>query len=83
MIGEAYENKKEQLWVLTRQIEFATYRSSIGGMSGKPNFKSVKKPTDLYVLPTDGKIKKSKQDKVIIPTKEHALSKIQEAHKRK
>ena len=81
MLGEAHENNKEHEWFLTRQLEFAIYRSSIGGMSGKPNFKTVKKPQDLYVLPSEKKPIKKK--KLIIPDRKHALSKIQEAHNRK
>ena len=82
MLGEAHENKKEQLWILTRQLEFAAYKTSIGGMSGKPNFKGLKKPQDLYKLPSDKKAKDAKMKKVVIPTKEHALKKIYEAHKK-
>ena len=81
MLGEAYENMREHEWFLTRQLEFAVYRSSIGGMSGKPNFKTVKKPQDLYVLPSEKKPIRKKE--LIIPDKEHALRKIREAHKRK
>ena len=51
-------------------------------MNGKKNF-GIKKPEDLFTLPSDIKRKKSKIEKVIIPTKEHAMSKILEAQNRK
>ena len=80
MLGEAYENNKENLWLVGRQIEFANYCSSVNSMNGKQNFKKLKKPSDLYSLPSD-KIEPKKKQEVVIPTQEHALRKIREAHK--
>ena len=83
MIAEATNNSIENLWMLTRQIEFANYKTAINAINGKALFKSVKQPTDLYVLPSDKKKKVEKQKKLIIPTREHAMGKILEAQNRK
>ena len=44
-------------WVRARNIEFATYNASVNPMNGKQNFRKLKKPSDLYRLPTDEKEK--------------------------
>ena len=65
---------------LVRDLRFDMYNTAFAGMSGEKVFKKIKKPSDLFPLPTDKKIIK----KLVLPiSKEHALSKIQEAHKRK
>ena len=43
----------EEGWAQTRNIEFAIYNTSINSMNGKKNFRKVKKPSDLYKLPSD------------------------------
>lgn len=42
-------------WEMVRALEFATYNTTFAGMSGERPFKNIKKPTDLYRLPTDQK----------------------------
>ncbi len=52
-------------WDKTRNIEFAVYNSTFAGMSGKKVFDKVRKPRDLYTLPTDyANIKPQKVDMV-------------------
>lgn len=46
-------NKVYSQWELNRQIEFAIYNTTFAGMSGERPFKNIKKPKDLYRLPTD------------------------------
>jgi hypothetical protein len=43
------------LWDKVRNLEFASYNTAFAGMSGERPFKKVRKPTDLYRLPTDNK----------------------------
>lgn len=38
---------------MVRQLEFAIYNTTFAGMSGERPFKNIKKPKDLYTLPTD------------------------------
>ena len=38
-----------------RNIEFAAYATTFAGMSGERPFKKIKKPADLYKLPTDNR----------------------------
>ena len=40
-------------WERTRNVEFANYNVQYNFTTGKKVFKSIKKPSDLYELPTD------------------------------
>ena len=82
ILSQQQEKIKEIELENIRYLAFTIYSSSVNAMNGKKNF-GIKKPEDLFTLPSDVKRNKSKIDKVVIPTKEHALSKIQEAHNRK
>jgi hypothetical protein len=42
-----------KLWDKVRNLEFTTYNTAFAGMSGERPFKKIKKPSDLYRLPTD------------------------------
>jgi len=46
-------NKTYYQWEMVRQLEFAIYNTTFAGMSGERPFKNIKKPKDLYRLPTD------------------------------
>ena len=74
MIGEAYENQREFFMIMERQLEFATYHTAISGMSGKPFFKGLKKPSDLRPLPSDKIIEVKKKKELIIPDKETRIT---------
>lgn len=43
----------EQFMRIGRNIEFATYNSVYNFMTGKKTFKKIKKPSDIYKLPSD------------------------------
>ena len=55
MLGEAYEIKESREWERLRYIAYITMVTSINDMSGKPYFKNIKKPTDIFSLPQDSK----------------------------
>ena len=40
-------------WEKNRSLEFTMYNTTFAGMSGKKVFDKVRKPMDLYTLPTD------------------------------
>ena len=82
ILSQQQEKIKEIELENVRYLAFSIYSSSVNAMNGKKNF-GIKKPEDLFVMPSDVKRKKSKIDKVVIPTKEHAMSKILEAQNRK
>ena len=74
-IAKSFEHKNSLDWERTRNIELATY-SSVITMNGKQAFK-LKKPSDLYALPTDAikvnktiKIDKDKQQIAVDRTKQ-------------
>ena len=50
-ISRSFEYRQSLEWERTRNIELANYSSTIS-MNGKQAFK-LKKPSDLYELPTD------------------------------
>ena len=50
-------------------------------MNGDKVFKRIKKQSDLFELPQDKK--RIDKNRVLPKSKEHALAKIAEAHKRK
>lgn len=41
------------LWDKVRNLEFAAYNTTFAGMNGERPFKKIRKPKDLYKLPTD------------------------------
>ena len=52
-------------WERTRQLEYTMYTTTFAGMSGEQVYKKLKKPLDLYKLPTDRyNLKPIKVDKV-------------------
>ena len=74
-MGEAYEIKQNKDWERIRYIAYSTMISSINNMSGKQNFKSIKKPTDIFTLPQDrksvGKIVKIDKKQQAIAVERH------------
>ena len=74
-MGEAYEIKQNKDWERIRYIAYSNMIASINSMNGKPNFKTVKKPTDLFPLPQDtrsiGKAVKIDKDKQAIAVERH------------
>ena len=74
-MGEAYEIKQNKDWERIRYIAYSNMISSINSMNGKPNFKSIKKPTDIFTLPQDrksvGKIVEIDKDKQAIAVERH------------
>ena len=54
LIAKFYENDQNSRWQRTRNIEFAQYNVQYNAMNGKKIFKNLKKPRDLYELPSDG-----------------------------
>jgi len=59
-------------WDKVRNLEFAIYNTTFAGMSGEKPYKKIKKPSDLYKLPTDNvNFKPVKVDK------ERALADVQ------
>ena len=50
-------------------------------MNGTKVFKKIKKQSDLFELPQDKK--RIDKNRILPKSKEHALAKIAEAHKRK
>ena len=53
-----------ETWSKVRNIEFAIYNTTFAGMSGEQPFKKIRKPNDLYKLPTDNvNLKPVKVDK--------------------
>lgn len=57
LLAKAHRTKEEQFWLGVRNIEFANYNTAFG-FNGKKIFREIKKPKDLYELPSD--IKKTK-----------------------
>ena len=67
----------------TRNIEFAIYNSTYAGMSGTRPFKKIKKPSDVYKLPSDSvvsskpvKIDKDRQRKAVEAAKKVLKNKL-------
>ena len=53
MIQKNKENQYEKQLELQRNLEFAIYTTTFAGMSGVQVYKGIKKPSDLYKLPSD------------------------------
>ena len=49
-----HQNENTTRWEHTRNIEFAQYNVQYNSMNGKKIFKNLKRPRDLYELPSDG-----------------------------
>ena len=80
LLEEFKYNNDLQTLSLVRDLRFDIYNTAFAGMNGVKVFKKIKKQSDLFPLPQDKKTIK----KLVLPiSKEHALSKIREAHKRK
>ena len=62
-------NDLKQLEIF-RHLEFAIYTNAYAGMSGVKVNKNIKKPSDLYPLPSDKKVYK----KIIIDREQQKLS---------
>ena len=62
-------NHLKQLEIF-RHLEFAIYTNAYAGMSGVKVNKNIKKPSDLYPLPSDRKVYK----KVIIDREQQKIS---------
>lgn len=83
---KSYLWKEEQKWLRTRNIEFALIQNAKAtSMSKHPPFRSIKKPTDLYKLPSDYKheaeeVKRIKENQI---SKEDYLKLIEERNARK
>ena len=56
-MAKCREKYSEENWMRNRNVEFAIYNASINAMNGKQNFRRLKKPADLYKLPSDPKEK--------------------------
>ena len=52
MVG-AFNKRQSREWERTRNLEFTLYNVQHNAMSGKKLFKNLKRPKDLYRLPTD------------------------------
>ena len=52
-MAKAWENAQYREWERIRNLEFTMYNVQYQPMSGKKMFKTIKKPRDLYPLPTD------------------------------
>ena len=50
---KARENVLERDDIKSRDLEFAIYNTCFAGMNGDRPFKKIKKPSDLYRLPSD------------------------------
>ncbi len=51
-IAKAWEHQQLTDWERTRYISFSVYNTSFS-MNGKPIFKKIKQPKDLFKLSTD------------------------------
>ncbi len=61
----AKEKQTYKDWERTRQLEFTMYATTFAGMSGEQVYKKIKRPVDLYKLPTDSyNLKPIKVDRV-------------------
>ncbi len=58
----------------TRNLEYANYASTFGA-NGKKVFRNIKKPQDLYKLPTENRIKKTTTAVFDLDRAEKALNK--------
>ena len=63
LMCKSFNTKQYLDWERTRSIEFSTYNVQYGMMDGKKIFKNIRKPSDLYKLPTDKAKKPVKIDK--------------------
>ena len=55
MIAKHKHNQHEDRMISQRNLEFYLHRTTFAGMSGVQVFKDLKKPEDLYPLPSDKK----------------------------
>ena len=53
LLAKKVSNDEEHLLMLTRNIEFANYNTCFAGMNGTKVYKNIKRPRDLYKLPSD------------------------------
>ena len=53
LFAKSHAKNEELLMILTRNIEFSNYNTAYAGMNGKRVFKKIKRPSDLYKLPSD------------------------------
>ena len=81
LLEEFKYNYDLQIVSLVRDLRFDIYNTTFAGMNGEKVFKRIKKQSDLFELPQDKK--KIEKNRVLPKSKEHALAKIAEAHKRK
>lgn len=58
LLATAFQNRDESSWMKFRNVEYAIYNTSFS-MNGKKIFKSIKKPQDLYSLPSEERKKNS------------------------
>ena len=81
MLDKLKTNDYYKLKSMIRDIRFDIFTTTFAGMSGQRVFKNIKKKSDIEWLPEDEE--KRIRNAVLPISKEHALSKIREAHKRK
>ena len=53
LLLEARSSELERESYYKRRIEFAIYNTCFAGMNGDQPFKKIKKPQDLYLLPSE------------------------------
>ena len=70
MMAASFRNTHLTQLEIFRHLEFAIYTNAYAGMSGVKVNKNIKKPSDLYPLPSDRKVYK----KVIIDREQQKLS---------
>ena len=81
LLSKLKDNRDLETLSLFRDLRFDIYNTSFAGMNGERTHKRIKKPSDLFPLPGDKK--RVEKNRVLPKSKEHALAKIAEAHKRK
>ena len=60
MLIEHEKEKTKLLLLKFRDLEYTLYATTFAGMKGEKVFKSIKKPTDLYLFPDEQPKKKLK-----------------------
>ena len=73
-MAQSYQHQTEESWMQTRNLEYASYTTTFG-MNGKKIFKGIKKPQDLYKLPTEIRVKKTNTAVFDLDRAEEALNK--------
>ena len=71
-MAQAFRTQDELSWMQTRNIEYANYATTFS-MNGKRVFRSIKKPKDLYTLPSE--------DRQIVKKKNTAVFDLERAEK--